>query len=276
MNRNLILKTDILDIIFENRNKTYGAYSLRKLYPHRLKLALGFMFFFAVAFSAFTFLPARKEITGRVIVIDETKLGKVPEKPKEKIKEPEVKKPDAPKADAIPAASNQKTFLSTIKVVDDTQKTDSIVNLLPTDVISTVTVNVPSGTPKVHVSPTPPAAPAPPAGPKVDVYTALDPNAVDIMPAFPGGSAALQKFLEKNLNNPYDLENGATVQVKVKFVVGYNGKLQRFETVQDGGDIYNKEVLRVLKKMPDWEPGKARGEHVSVYYTIPVKFVMSN
>ena len=60
MNKNIILKTDVLDIIFEKRNKSYGAYNLRKFYPNRLKLALGFMFIAAAAFSAFTFLPKKK------------------------------------------------------------------------------------------------------------------------------------------------------------------------------------------------------------------------
>ena len=58
MNKNLILKTDILDIIFEKRNKAYGAYDLRKFYPGRLKLALGFMFiiqpFLPLAYSNLT------------------------------------------------------------------------------------------------------------------------------------------------------------------------------------------------------------------------------
>ena len=52
-----------------------------------------------------------------------------------------------------------------------------------------------------------------------------------------------------------------------------DGKLKGFEVIEDGGAVFNKEVIRVLKKMPQWIPGKAEGENVSVYYTIPVKFV---
>jgi len=59
-------------------------------------------------------------------------------------------------------------------------------------------------------------------------------------------------------------------------VVGYDGKLKSFEIVEDGGATFNKEVIRVLKKMPEWVPGKANGENVSVYYTIPVKFTAAN
>jgi protein TonB len=56
-------------------------------------------------------------------------------------------------------------------------------------------------------------------------------------------------------------------------VVGFDGKLQRFAVVKDGGDIFNREVIRVLKKMPDWVPGKSGGENVAVNFTIPIKFV---
>ncbi len=93
------------------------------------------------------------------------------------------------------------------------------------------------------------------------------------MPSYPGGMDALRKFLERNLENPRDMEEGEVANVKVKFVVGFNGQLQSFVTVQDGGDEFNREVMRVLKKMPNWLPGKAKGQNVSVFYTIPVKFI---
>jgi protein TonB len=97
-------------------------------------------------------------------------------------------------------------------------------------------------------------------------------EAVDVLPSYPGGMDALRKFLQKNLQTPDELEGGKTVSVRVKFVVDYTGKLKSFETVKNGNDIYNNEVVRVLKKMPDWIPGKTKGENVSVYYVIPVKF----
>jgi periplasmic protein TonB len=65
------------------------------------------------------------------------------------------------------------------------------------------------------------------------------------------------------------------VSVKVKFIVGYDGQLKGFETIEDGGVAFNNEVIRVLKKMPNWIPGKISGENVSVFYTVPVKFMTS-
>ena len=112
--------------------------------------------------------------------------------------------------------------------------------------------------------------------PVVDITKTYENGEVDIMPSYPGGMEALRKFLERNLENPKEMEEGEAVSVKVKFVVAIDGKLQSFVTVQDGGDEFNKEVMRVLKRMPNWIPGKAKGQNVSVFYTIPVKFIPAN
>jgi len=276
MNRNFILKADILDIIFEKRNKEYGAYDLRKFYPNRLKLALGGIFVIAIAFSAFTSMPPKKQlmITGHYEIPDpKFKNVHEQEKPKEEPKkQPEQAKPER-KPVQQPIAEKQHT--NNITIVDKTIKADSIVTLLPDDKTGTTTVVTPTKGPFL-VTPEktePGTGTTGTSAPKPGITTPLDGDAVDVLPTYPGGMDALRKFLEKNLNTPDELQSGETVSVRVKFVVGYNGKLQSFVTVQDGGDAYNKEVVRVLKKMPDWIPGKARGENVPVYYTIPVKFI---
>jgi protein TonB len=106
----------------------------------------------------------------------------------------------------------------------------------------------------------------------MDKNAPLEGNAVDVLPTYPGGMEALREFLQKHLQTPDELEAGQTVSVRVKFVVDFKGKLTGFVTMPGGGQAYNNEVVRVLKKMPDWIPGKTMGENVSVYYVIPVKF----
>lgn len=96
------------------------------------------------------------------------------------------------------------------------------------------------------------------------------------MPSYPGGMDALRKFLVRNLENPRDMKEGEVANVKVKFVVGSNGELQSFVTVQDGGNEFNREVMRVFKKMPNWVPGKSKGQNVSVFYTVPIKFISAD
>ena len=113
--------------------------------------------------------------------------------------------------------------------------------------------------------------------PVTNVVDVTTPRAsAEVMPVFPGGMEGLRKFLQKNLENPEEMEQGQMVSVKIKFVVGYDGKLKSFETIEDGGRAFNNEVIRVLKRMPEWIPGKSNGENVSVYYTIPVKFTAAD
>ena len=104
---------------------------------------------------------------------------------------------------------------------------------------------------------------------KINKHDPLD--IAEIMPQYPGGINALLDYLKKNLRSPQDIE-GEEVSVKVKFVVNYNGKLESFDVIKSGGIAFDNEVLRVLKKMPLWIPGKSKGENVSVYYLVPVKF----
>ena len=274
MNKNFILKSDILDIIFEKRNKLYGAYNLRKFYPNRLKLALGFMFITAVAFSAFTFLPNKDNtIIAKVYDLEGPQLKEIKDKPKDPAKKTEIVK-SASKPAVKAKLVNQKAFTSNLKIVTNAEKADSIVTLFPLDKTGSTTIaNADTG--PFLVTPLKTASGdggAEKPATIINKTVPLEGDAVDIMPSYPGGMDAFRKFLEKNLQTPGEMENGENVSVKVKFVVDYTGKLKSFITVQDGGDAYNKEVVRVLKKMPDWIPGKTNGENVSVYYIIPVKF----
>lgn len=276
MNKNLILKSDVLDIIFEKRNKLYGAYDLRKFYQHRLKLALAMMFIAAVIFSGFTLIPDRNKVAAPVFTPPEPMFKDVDITPKD----PE-KKPELPKTETQPAAKatpvNQKIFTDHIVIVPKGIKTDSIITQLPTDIIGSKTiVNATTGPFLVTPVKTEPGSGGEKPTVTIDKNVPMDGDAVEVLPSYPGGMDALKKFLEKNLQTPTEMEADETVSVRVKFVVDYTGKLKSFMTVQDGGEVYNKEVVRVLKKMPDWVPGKTKGENVSVYYIIPVKFTSTD
>ena len=277
MNKNLILKTDVLDIIFEKRNKSYGAYNLRKFYPGRLKLALGFMLITAMAFSAFTLIPDKGyKLKTIYCPIADVKLIEIKPEPKEPEKKTKAVKPqDKPVVKQNPVA--QKIFINNFKFVANHIKTDTIEALRPEDKIGIATIVAPNPSPFLVT----PEKTEPDGGGKkpavtIDKSLPMDGDAVEILPSYPGGMDALRKFLEKNLQTPTEMENGETVSVRVKFVVDYTGKLKSFVTVLDGGEAYNKEVVRVLKKMPDWIPGKTKGENVSVYYVIPVKFTSAD
>ena len=98
----------------------------------------------------------------------------------------------------------------------------------------------------------------------------------EVLPQYPGGINELIKFLKRNLNTPRELEEGEEIAVKIKFIVNYNGDLEGFNVLETGGEAFDNEVIRVLKKMPKWIAGKTRGEDVSTYFVIPVKFRVSD
>ena len=270
MNKELIMKSDVLDIIFEKRNKAYGAYNLRKFYHNRLTKSLGLMFGAVVILCAFTFLPEKQNYdTRNVDIPKDPTLGQV------KPKDPE-QKPKPIVAQVKPMEATK--FTNHIIIVPRVDSADKLHNIIQQAIGSTTVLAPGSGVPKVGA----PIDPGPPGGGEGPITTAPVKPAFDktqaianpdVMPEFPGGMDALHRFLQRNLNNPQDLEEGSMVSVKVQFVVGYDGKLQRFHIIEDGGEAFNNEVMRVLKKMPEWKPGKSNGENVSVYYTIPVKFV---
>lgn len=271
MNKELIMKSDVLDILFENRNKNYGAYVLRKSYNNRLQKAFGMMMLAACGFAVFTFLPAKRGFETVPYVFDDPSFGH--------FKEPDIKQPEVKPKTTVPVQKDVSTgkLTSIIDIVNNTDPTDNLNIDLDKLVISSQTnISTNPGSPQVV---DPPGSgggeiPEPPKPPVIDKSIPLfNP---EVMPEYPGGFGALRKFLERNLNNPKEMEEGEEVTVKIRFVVGINGKLQSFVTIQDGGEEFNKEVIRVLKKMPDWIPGRSNGENVLVYYTIPVKFVPAN
>jgi protein TonB len=93
------------------------------------------------------------------------------------------------------------------------------------------------------------------------------------MPEFPGGKEALIRFLQKNLQQPNDFEEGQKVTVIASFVVDKDGSITGINITQHGRNDLDNEVVRVIKKMPRWKPGLQNGRSVAVYYKVPVTFV---
>jgi periplasmic protein TonB len=271
MKSDAILNADIIDIIFENRNKEYGAYSLRKFYNNRLYKALGLTFTFVAVLLAFSFVE--KKYTPKIEYIDVV-VGKLPPPVAD------IPKPVKPKEKATPPAAASphikpptQIFTNHITITSD-EKIPTIKDLNDDIQIGSEDIKGKTGapsfvTPKGSEGPVTNGDPQP-VKPVVDKATPT--NSPEVMPLYPGGIDALRKFLERNLKNPQDMDEGQHVNVKIRFIVGYDGTLKGFETVEDGGAVFNNEVIRVLKKMPQWIPGKTQGENVSVYYTIPVNF----
>lgn len=270
MKPDYILKADILDIIFENKNKDYGAYSLRKHYNERLSKSMGIAVLLIGLACVFTFF--KKESNDLITAVYNDPIYAAPPLQEPAPAEPPKPKPPvSPNVTPLAAPSNDPKIVhdeGSITFSDDAPKIEA-------PGAGIITTSVPPGEgggPAGVFQPAPPADPG--TAPVVDRSIPVDKP--DIMPSFPGGMEALRKFLQRNLTNPHELEQDETISVKIKFIVGYDGLLKGFEVFEDGGTAFNNEVIRVLKKMPAWIPGKAKGENVSVYYVIPVKFTISD
>ncbi|MBQ6777292.1 MAG: energy transducer TonB [Paludibacteraceae bacterium] len=96
---------------------------------------------------------------------------------------------------------------------------------------------------------------------------------VENKPEYPGGDAALMKYISENIKYPVIAqENGIQGRVICQFVVNKDGSIVDITVVRGVDPSLDKEAVRVIKSMPTWKPGKQRGKAVRVKYTLPIVF----
>ena len=115
-------------------------------------------------------------------------------------------------------------------------------------------------------------APPPPPAPKPEVSTKVF-DVVEEMPSFPGGMAALMKYIKDNLRYPEICREGAAMgRVNVVFIVNEDGSLSDVKVIRSIIPELDKEAIRVVKSMPKWNPAKQNGKVVKMKYVVPVNF----
>lgn len=98
---------------------------------------------------------------------------------------------------------------------------------------------------------------------------------VEEMPSFPGGEAALMKYLGNNIKYPAIAKDaGIQGTVFVTFVVDEEGKVKDVKVLRSIGGGCDEEAIRVVQSMPRWSPGKQRGKSVKVQYNLPIRFTL--
>ncbi|TCD12102.1 energy transducer TonB [Pedobacter frigidisoli] len=101
------------------------------------------------------------------------------------------------------------------------------------------------------------------------------PTEVDIMPEFPGGMTALRKYISNNLQYPDEAqENEVSGTVYAKFVITKDGSVANIEIERKLGYGCDQEVIRILRRMPKWSPGKLKGKAVNYLYRMPIRFAL--
>ena len=265
-----IIQASLLDIIFENRNKKYGAYALRKGYNARLLTALGAAMSIMLLLVVGSLLnsknvsvvPVKKnrdELVIRAIVMPTEKPAEQ-DKPKETVKSKPVKR----------VAEIKYTNVINIKKDDLVKEVMPPVDNLSGKLTSTQNV---MGIPDDHKVKDIPnlAENGNGSGPNQSNEAEFKIQEKD--PEFPGGAEAMKNFLARYLNTPEQLEDGEKKVVKIRFKVDKDGSVNTFEIVTSGGDLFDSEVLRVCKKMPRWTPAIQNGINVPVSYVLPITFI---
>lgn len=113
--------------------------------------------------------------------------------------------------------------------------------------------------------PEPTEVPVPNSSPVLDI--------AEEQPVFPGGQGAMHQFIQRNISYPFMAkENGVQGKVFVSFIVETDGSLSNIKVIRGIGHGCDEEAIRVIKKMPRWQPGKQRGKPVRVRYSLPIHF----
>ncbi len=254
-----ILKNQWLDIVFEGRNKLYGAYQLRRDNPKMtvrafLFGAVFFTFLISIPILA-NFLPDKGE---EEVVLDQkittVKLPPKEEKPKEILPPPP---PPPPKVDQVKFV--KPVVAKAEEVVEEPPKIKEIVDKklgsenIKGDPDAELTVEPVGNGPKDVVE---------------EDNSIYNTAGIEVKPEPQGGFEKFYKYVANNYRAPE--EEGLKGRVFVTFVVEKDGSLTDIKVVRDIGYGTGKEAIRVLKSAPKWIPGEQNGKKVRVLYSLPI------
>ena len=271
------------DLIFEGKNKDFGAYKLRQGSESRHNKAFFYVLIGLVAVCLLIFgymkceayKTQKAEEEAKAKLEQQQKLAQM-EAEKEEEKEEEVEQIEI--EEVKPEAPQLATQLMTELLLTDTPKEDNEIKAnadiqKDNSVMSTFTQ---AGSDdidliKEHKEEVVQEKPREEKK-KEEVFTH-----VEQMPKFPGGDAELYKFISNNLNYPaMAIENNVQGRVVVQFVVTKDGSIGNVKVVRSVDRDLDNEAIRVCKKLPKFIPGKQNGQPVNVWYTLPVTFKLQN
>ncbi len=262
MNTNMILSADVLDIIFDGRNKAYGAYDLRKTYQQRIGAALLGTAGLCLLLFAYLFAGSGKKVDKGdfpTIVVD--LLPPIPEAKPVVIPPPPI--PKTPEVKVKITAFNPPQIVPDDKV---TETPPEVKTLDETHIGPKTQDGLNSGIDVV----TPPEQTTTGNGKTLTAIKNDDPDGVFIHvekeAEFPGGTTAWMRYLERNLNSSLPSDAGAPTgryTVVVSFLVDKNGNVS--EVVAENNPQYGtaEEAVRVVKKSHTWTPALQNGHNVA-------------
>lgn len=285
-NRNVDLTSkEWRDLVFADKNQEFGAYQLRKESDKRHNLAalytligLIVVFFLIIAYSKYSDYKAeqeaialqeqREKMAAAGLLAQEEEPEPEPEPEEQKFEQPEIEVPEEVLATvqvtqiAIVDADKVKN-----EVMDmETQKEDNTARGVVNQEGSDDADKFKAVQEQVVVKEPEPEKPK-----EEEIFVAVEQQA-----EFPGGLPALMKWLSNNIRYPEAAQqNDIQGRVIVKFVVEKDGSIGAADIVKGVDKDLDREAIRVVKKMPKWQPGKNNGVAVRSYFTLPVVFKLA-
>jgi len=253
-----LLKNQWLEIVFEGRNKVYGAYDLRKSITNRTIRAFiigAILFVILVSIpNLMRLLPDKVDNTTLDTKITAVKLPPKKEKPKENLPPPP---PPPPKVDQVkfvkPVVAKAEEVVEEIVVIKEIKNKNIGKETIKGDPDAVLTVE--------------------PVGKGVAAVveednTVYNTAGIEVKPEFPGGIQKFYEFVGRN----YQVPEGESLKGKVyvTFVVEKDGSLTDIKVLRDIGYGTGKEAIRVLNKCPRWSPGEQNGKKVRCTYSLPI------
>ena len=269
-----LISSDWVDLVFEGRNKAYGAYRLRKSTTKRNILAMvAVVILLVVAFIILTVKNFVDEQRAKVAMTQVAELTNY-DQPKKKA-EVKQKKVEVEPERVVERVKSSIKFTAPVIKKDEEVKPDEELKTQD-ELMSTKTAigtfdvkGNDDANGEVLKAKEVIAEPEPPKHEEENKVFDI----VEQQPLFPGGPAALMKYLSENTKYPVVAqENGVQGRVTVQFVVEKDGSISDVHVLRGVDPSLDKEAVRVVKSMPRWTPGKQNGITVRVNYRVPVLF----
>jgi protein TonB len=256
-----IFKGQWIDIVFENKNKIYGAYQLRKDNPKTTmkSLAMGAaLFAFLVSIPMLARLVPDKQNENKVLDTKITTVKLPPPPPKEEVIPENLPPPPPPppREDVVkfvkPVVAKAEEVFEEPPKIEDIKDKNLGAEDIKGDPDAALTIEPPASTPPAEV---------------IDDNTIYNTAGIAVQPDFPGGIAKFYQYVARNFRFE---EAGVSGRIIVTFVVEKDGSLTDIKVVRDIGHGAGDEAIRVLKRSPKWTPGVQNGKNVRVLYSLPI------
>jgi len=249
------------ELVFQGKNKEYGAYKLRSDSDRRHNIAMIIIAVVAVVGFSLPKLiematPKQKLVNVEVMkmsTLDKAEVKNEPKKVKPVEPPPALKSSIKFTAPVIKKDEDVKEEYKSQEVLTNTKVAISIADVKGNNEKGVDIADVKVAVTQIEED---------------HVY-----QVIEQMPQYPGGESELMSYIAKNLKYPVIAqENGIQGKVILRFVVSKSGVVDKIEVVRSLDPACDKEAVRVVKTLQRWIPGKQNGVNVSVYYTLPIAF----